>query len=121
MAGAGMNEESDVYTEVQWLDSGQIIDLGWAKSAAYTAKATMESMNVTSVGIVMHEDPDILLLAQSHDPDNGNWLGVMAIAKDSIFSRKTLWVRGQIITSAAMDFPKESPLALRADYDADLP
>jgi hypothetical protein len=75
---------------VRWIDSGMHIDHGWAPSSTYLDGAEVSRMEVTSVGIVMHEDDDIVVLALSHDPAHDKWISAQLIHRPSIVEMQRL-------------------------------
>ena len=69
---------------VTWVDS-KMCDKSWEKGIEATH---LTSETVTSVGHLLKETDQDLILAMCHAPDNVN--GVLAIPKVSIKDRKTL-------------------------------
>lgn len=86
---------------VVWLDSGIHKDLGWASAADYMEGTGLAEMTVTTVGMIMHEDDDIVTLGLNYDPNHDNWIGVQLIARQNIISveRLTPHIGGQIATT----------------------
>lgn len=77
---------------VRWLDSGMAITKGWASVEDYAKDATTGDgvMEAETVGYLVFEDDDIVLIAQTLDIGNGQMLNAQAIAKDCIYGRERL-------------------------------
>jgi len=77
--------------EVDWLDSGAQHTAGW--NSKEEILDILKIGKVTTVGLLFHETEDTLYVALSYDPDNENYFGVQAIAKQNILSRRILRAR----------------------------
>ena len=75
---------------VTWLDSGMHIDHGWAPRSQYIEGVLLDRMHVTTVGMLMAEDEDTVLLGLNYDPAHDAWIGAQVISKGSIISREEL-------------------------------
>ena len=75
---------------VRWLDSGMHIDKGWASLEDYRKDTSTQRMTVVTVGILMHEDEETLLIGQSFDPAHDHWVGGQLIVKENIIDRNWL-------------------------------
>lgn len=77
---------------VRWLDSGSHLDFdrGWKGLSDYVVRASLDNMVAESVGFVMHEDEDVLLLGQTRDTAGQSYVGAQAIAKQNILDRRDL-------------------------------
>jgi hypothetical protein len=69
---------------VRWIDSGMHSDYGWAPAEKYIENADLHRMECVTVGIIMHEDEDIIVVALSHDPAHDKWISAQLIHKQSI-------------------------------------
>jgi hypothetical protein len=77
------------YVKVVWLDSGAHIDHGWAPAEKHWAEGL--SREVTTVGMLMQEDDDVIAVGLNFDPDTKNWYGVQLIYKPTVQSRQNLY------------------------------
>lgn len=75
---------------VVWTDSGMHIDHGWATTDVYRSSATKWQGSVVTVGQVLYEDDDVLVIGLSHDKANDTWFGAQLIAKANI-TRRDQW------------------------------
>lgn len=77
---------------VRWLDSGAHLDFdrGWRTLTEFMEKAALGTMEAETVGYLMHEDDDVILLGQTHNPTGDNWVGAQMIAKRNVLSREYL-------------------------------
>ena len=84
---------------VKWLDSGMHLDFdrGWRDTETYVQKAAIDNMVVETVGFLMHEDVDILLVGQSHDRTGDNWVGAQVIARRNVIVKRDLVDRDAIV------------------------
>jgi hypothetical protein len=69
---------------VLWLDSGLHIDHGWASAATYKEGADLSRMTVLTVGLLMDENEDRILVGLNYDEAHEAWIGAQAIARSSI-------------------------------------
>ena len=75
---------------VKWLDSGMHIDKGWASLEDYRKDTETSRMTVVTVGILMHEDDQTILIGQTYDPSHDHWVGGQLILKENVVSRNFL-------------------------------
>lgn len=73
--------------KVRWLDSGMHIDKGWASLEDYRKDTGTARMEVITVGFLMHEDEETLLVGQSYDPAHDHWVGGQLIVKANVLAR----------------------------------
>lgn len=78
--------------EVEWLDSGEARDNGWESRETVLA-ALRENVPAVSVGWLIHEDPEQIVIAHTHDPKNDIFLGGLAIHRANILRISVLRVR----------------------------
>jgi xanthine/CO dehydrogenase XdhC/CoxF family maturation factor len=79
------------FVRVIWLDSGMHMDYGWDKRERYLADANLGRMEVTTVGILMHEDEETVVVALNHDKAHDTWIGAQVIARQSIITMDLLY------------------------------
>lgn len=72
---------------VRWLDSGMALSDGWQSPEWFKERARTESMEVVSVGIPMHEDDEVVVLAATWDPALDQYLNAQVIVKANILAR----------------------------------
>ena len=82
-----MEGQAKVIEQIVWVDSGMRLDQGWAPLSEYLAKASPSRTKVSTVGYIMHEDEEIILVGQSLDPAHDTWFGVQMILKKNVVSR----------------------------------
>lgn len=87
---------------VRWLDSGMHIDKGWASLEDYRANTETARMQVVTVGILMHEDDETILIGQSFDPAHDTWVGGQLIVKENVISRN--WLEGVVEDTEELPF-----------------
>ena len=75
---------------VEWIDSGMHMDHGWATSEEYRARVSMDRLYVRTVGMLMDDNEDIVLVGLNYDPTHQAWVGVQAIQKSNITSMEYL-------------------------------
>jgi hypothetical protein len=71
---------------VEWVDSGLNIDHGWASKDKYLENTEKKRMLVDTVGILMHEDEEKVVVALSHDQNLDTWYSAQLILRESIIS-----------------------------------
>ena len=77
---------------VEWRDSGMFQADGWQKRWEFTqAKGDLHTP-ARSVGFVLHEDKDTLILSTTHDKAHDAYFGAQFIAKSNIVKRKKVRV-----------------------------
>jgi len=73
---------------IRWRDSGMhLASDEWTELARVRAQAVVAGMEVTSVGILVHEDDDVVILGLSVAEAGGTVFGAQAIWKASILER----------------------------------
>jgi len=73
---------------IRWRDSGmQLAHDEWTTIASLRARAVIAGMEVTTVGVLVHEDDDVVILGLSIDEAGGNVFGAQAIWKAAILER----------------------------------
>jgi hypothetical protein len=76
---------------IRWRDSGmQLASDEWTAIASLRARAVISGMEVTTVGVLVHEDDDVVILGLSIDEAAGSVFGAQAIWKASILERRRL-------------------------------
>ncbi len=80
----------DRIVKVTWKDSGLHIDYRWAKLEKYMADASPFLSEVETVGVVMHEDEDIIMLGMSYDAVHDTWYGAQVILKQNVIAMHEL-------------------------------
>jgi hypothetical protein len=68
----------------------------WTSITSLRARSGLSGMDVTTVGMLVHEDDDVVILGLSIDESGGSVFGAQAIWKASILERC-----GLDLTSAA--------------------
>lgn len=76
--------------KVEWRDSGMHIDHGWATTAVYQESVGKWNGTVTTIGALMFEDDNVIVIGLSHDVANDTWYGAQLIYKPCIISRKEI-------------------------------
>lgn len=72
---------------IKWLDSGLSIADGWQTIEFYREAGRLDRMYAYTVGMVFHEDEDVVLVAQTYDPKHDTYINAQAIAKANITDR----------------------------------
>lgn len=67
----------------RWIDSGMSRDKGWAKREAYMALES-GAMECETVGLWLGEDDEHIVIAQTRDKQNDNWLMAQVIWKHAV-------------------------------------
>ena len=76
---------------IRWRDSGMhLASDEWTPMANLRAQAAIAGMAVTTVGVLVHEDDDVVVLGLSIDEAGGNVFGAQVIWKASILERRDL-------------------------------
>ena len=76
---------------IRWLDSGMhLASAEWTPIDGLRALADPSGMEVTTVGMVVHEDDLVAILGLSVDHVGGSVFGAQAIWKASILERHAL-------------------------------
>lgn len=84
-----MNFQGLEIWHIRWLDTGAHVDYGWAPKEKYIADAVTDKMTVDTIGFLMHEDDDIVMVALSHVFDD-LWYGAQIIHKSSIVEKRRM-------------------------------
>lgn len=77
---------------VRWLDTGMAIAEGWKDAAYIRSQAKVGRMEVLSVGLLVFEDDDVVVLANSYDREHDAFHNAQVIAKAGILSRSPIEV-----------------------------
>jgi hypothetical protein len=73
---------------IRWRDSGlHLASDEWTPISNLRARSVIAGMEVTTVGILVHEDDDVVILGLSVDEAGGAVFGAQAIWKASILER----------------------------------
>jgi hypothetical protein len=76
---------------IRWRDSGMhLASDEWTSIANLRARAVVSGMEVTTVGMLVHEDDDVVILGLSVDDAGGTVFGAQAIWKACILERRGL-------------------------------
>lgn len=62
----------------------------WTPITSLRARAVIAGMEVTTVGVLVHEDDDVVILGLSIDEASGSVFGAQAIWKACILERRGL-------------------------------
>lgn len=76
--------------EIVWMDSGLSYAPTWLDEETIIERAKEWNGRVTTVGQVVWEGPDRIILGLSRDAENGHWAGIFLIWKQAIISRREL-------------------------------
>jgi hypothetical protein len=73
---------------IRWRDSGMhLASDEWTAITRVRAQAVLTGMDVTSAGMLVHEDDDVVILGLSIDETGGTVFGAQAIWEASILER----------------------------------
>jgi hypothetical protein len=73
---------------IRWRDSGMhLASEEWTSITRVCAQAVTSGMEVTTVGMLVHEDDDVVVLGLSIDESGGSVFGAQAILKVCILDR----------------------------------
>ena len=72
---------------VRWLDSGTHLSDGWMQLDVVRQQAKASLQYVDTVGFVVHEDEEVVVLGLSHDAVHDTVYGAQVIAKANIVER----------------------------------
>ena len=86
---------------VRWLDSGTHLHDGWMQLEVVQQQAPACLQEVDTVGHVVFEDDDVIVLGLSVDSNNATVFGAQVIAKSCIKHRATLYVVPPVDSVAA--------------------
>lgn len=75
---------------VTWIDSGLARSNGWEKPAEIIPQMGVDHMTANTVGFLIHETDEILIVAQTEDLANGAYLNAQAIYVSNIIGRRAL-------------------------------
>lgn len=75
---------------VEWVDSGLSFASSWLDEATIIERAKEWHGIVVTVGQLIYEDDDKLVLGLSQDAETGNWAACFGIMKSSIVHRAVL-------------------------------
>ena len=77
---------------IRWLDSGTHLSDGWMKLEVVQQQAKASLQYVETVGHVVHEDDEVVVLGLSIDEANSTVFGAQVIAKGNIVQRGRVMV-----------------------------
>ena len=72
---------------IEWVDSGLSFASTWLDERSVIERAKEWDGRVTTVGHVIFEDDDRIVLGLSRDHETGYWAGCFAIYKSAIIAR----------------------------------
>lgn len=75
---------------IEWVDSGLAFASTWLDEATIKQRASEWDGKVVTVGQVIFEDEERIIMGLSRDTENDNWAGCFLIWKPSIIDRKAL-------------------------------
>lgn len=76
---------------IRWRDSGmQLASDEWTPITSLRARSAIAGMEVITVGVLVHEDDDVVILGLSIDEAGGSVFGAQAIWKACILERRDL-------------------------------
>lgn len=77
---------------VEWIDSGMARTNGWEKAEDIIEglRRTPEFMRVVSVGLLLFQDEEQVILAQSYDAHNENFVNAHGIYRPNVISIEPL-------------------------------
>jgi hypothetical protein len=76
---------------IRWRDSGMhLASDEWTPITDLRARSAVSGMEVTTVGMLVHEDEHVVVLGLSIDQTNGSVFGAQAIWKMCILERRVL-------------------------------
>lgn len=76
---------------VTWTDSGlQMHTDGWSNLDVFVSQAKKWNGVVTTVGTLIYEDENVLVLALSHDKENDAYYGAQLVWKPCVIERTEL-------------------------------
>jgi hypothetical protein len=76
---------------IRWRDSGMhLASDEWTSITELRARSVLSGMEVTTVGMLVHEDDHVVILGLSIDEEGGSVVGAQAIWKASILERRVL-------------------------------
>ena len=75
---------------VQWTDSGMHINHNWASLDEFKKNIGPDTTVVQTVGMLMHEEDEYILVGQSYDPTHDTWYGAQMILKSNVVSVNNL-------------------------------
>lgn len=83
---------------IRWRDSGMHLAAEeWQPLTRLRARPVANAMEVVTVGMLIHEDEDVVILGLSIDEAGGSVFGAQAIWKPAILERREI---GRAITAA---------------------
>lgn len=75
---------------VEWVDSGLSFASAWLDERVAVERVKEWNGIVVTVGHVVYEDEERILIGMSHDVETGNWAGLFGIYKPCIIKRTVL-------------------------------
>lgn len=85
-----MSKDNARLVEVIWQDSGQQMATSWAAPGLVASRAAELDTRVKTVGYILDETNEYILIAQSIDMESGNVAAVMRIVKTSVVADREL-------------------------------
>jgi hypothetical protein len=81
---------------IRWLDTGMAVAEGWKSPDYYASQAKTARMEVISVGLLVYEDDDVVVLCTSYDREHDAYVNGQVIAKAGILTRGTMAWDGDV-------------------------
>lgn len=75
---------------IVWVDSGLSFASTWLDHSTILERAKEWTGRIISVGRIVYEDEERIVLGVSYDAEHDNWASVFLIAKQSILAREKL-------------------------------
>lgn len=69
---------------VEWTDSGMHLSEGWETVEKLVSRYRKHGSVVTTVGMLVHEDDEVLVVGLSHDLGNDTYFGAQVIHRAAI-------------------------------------
>lgn len=85
-----ITEDSDLgrAVRIMWIDSGEHQDRGWDNRENFTDALVCSPCE--TVGMWLGESADAIIIAQSRDKHNDNWMAIQVIWKPSLVRKEWL-------------------------------
>jgi hypothetical protein len=83
---------------IRWRDSGmQLASDEWTSLTALRARSVASALEVTTVGLLVHEDDEVVVLGLSVDTPGDAVFGAQLIWKSAIIERRDLDGQGHLV------------------------
>lgn len=69
---------------ITWIDSGLHLDYGWDTKERYMEDTGLDRLVVKTVGLLMDENEESVVVGLNHDEAHDRWIGAQLIARNSI-------------------------------------